>query len=438
MASIKSLALKFFFLCCPSSIVVYAEYCHLYMKQLGFNPQQIGFTTLFGIPHLVIPLLHLLGDKFRARMAIVWISVSCMVATCLLPLLPLLISLPTCFGTGSVLYNFNETTKFTTQGTPINGSAGTITKNVTKHSSLPTESSIPWFSNLFILIAVSRSLNTLFDRIAVSLGNLATTTYLGEELANFGSYYMWSQIGGGFSIFAVSLLAWKIKIHICGDEKYGFFVAFIWGGFSLLLSMFSLPWFKFEYNNKDAISWTDLKPVLFNGHYVFMFLLVLYIGIDMSFQIFWEFWYLDELLASPLIMGLAGLIRRPLLAISMLMSCKVLNKIGDLNTVCVALLLYAMSFLALSFTRMPWLVLSIDLFQAAAGGLSYSACVVHMSKAGSKHCSGIIIGKSITCNFSTAKQCIFLWYVLTEAQYRRRPVGPLSIKKCPQFYWLPK
>jgi hypothetical protein len=84
--------------------------------------------------------------------------------------------------------------------------------------------------------------------------------------------------------------------------------------------MLSLPWFKFEYNKKKSFNWSAVKSDVFNVHYIFMFILLFCTGLCLAFQAYWEFWYLDGLNASPLLLGGAVLIRRPLTALSALAS----------------------------------------------------------------------------------------------------------------------
>ena len=226
----------------------------------------------------------------------------------------------------------------------------------------------------------------------LALANLATITYLKEKNVSYGAYYMWSHIGTALSISFVAGLAWLIKIPICGVEKSGYFIAFIWGFVITLLSMLSLPWLKYEYNEKKRFNWSGVKYDVLNAHNIFIFVILFYTGLCLSFQLYWEFWYLDGLSATPLLLGGAVLIRRSLLAVSTLGSSYLMGRIGDLNTICFGLFLYSSSFLALSFTRIAWLVLFIDTFQAAAHGISYCAFTVLFYKASSKENSSIILG----------------------------------------------
>ena len=125
---------------------------------------------------------------------------------------------------------------------------------------------------------------------------------------------------------------------------------------------------------------------------MFMFIVLFCTGLCTSFQIYWEFWYLDRLSASPLLLGDAALIRIPFVSLFSLVSSYLIKRIGDLNSICFALFLYSLSFLALSFTRIAWLVLIIDTLQATAYGISYCAFTVLFYKASSTENSSIILG----------------------------------------------
>jgi MFS family permease len=395
--TIRSIALKWYFFT-SASLMVYDEFFNLFMKQLGLTSQQIGATTLLGVQHLFIPLLLLIGDKFRARKLLVWIVTIVAVINCILPLLPLVVDLPTCFqrihssimASAKFLYPNHPSRNATSLDNGISFQATSVYNSTTKN-----HQTVPWISNIFFLMAMSRALTAFLEGTVHALANLATITHLDKHRSSFGSYYMWSQIGSGVSILTAAVLSWIIRLAICGKEGYGFFSAFLVASFLVVLSMFALPWFEFKYENDRTIDWGEVKRVVTNSHYIYMYFMFFYAGVCVAFQIYWEFWYLDELLASPLIMGGAALIRRPLLAVSIFTSCRVIRKIGDLYTICIAFLLFALSYFALSFTRVFWYVLAIDTFQAAAYGLSYTAFTVHLSKAGSKASSGILLGKNL-------------------------------------------
>ena len=442
--SIKSFALKWYFFTCLSSPILYAEYFSLFMKQLGFNPASIGLTSLLGLPKLLVPLYLLLGEKFRARKTAIFFATLAVSLCSMLPLLAVIVPAlePTCYATTSTdsvestehVLRANSTvySEYTDNSNNLSVSKinkiakykpylrSTITPAVKNLSMYQKHYTIPYltwnslsstnytsnlihtskiyrpqtqmFSTLYVVLTLSRLLTMYHNCANLALANLATITYLKEERASYGAYYLWINIGCTFSIAFVAVLAWFIKIDICGVEMPAYFIAFLCGGAMSLMSMLSIPSFKFEYHDKKSFNWSGVKSDVFNAHYIFMFALQFYIGLCLNFQVYWEFWYLDGLSASPLLLAGAVLIRRPLAAMSGLGSSYLIKRIGDLNTVSFALLLYSSSFLALSFTRIAWLVLVVDTFQAAANGIGYCAFTVLFSKASSKENSSMILG----------------------------------------------
>ena len=269
-----------------------------------------------------------------------------------------------------------------------------LSVNVTNFPQI--KSDVPRWSNLFIVVTISRSIMTIIECLIFALGSLATFTYLGNDRAKYGNYFTWRHVGACTLVVTAALIAWKVKIKLCGVEDYSYFASFILAALLYMLSMISLPFFEFKYVTNRTINWMEIKGVVFNCHYIYIYFIASYIGACFAFQMFWEFWFLDELQASPLVMGAVSLVRRPILAVFSFTSYYVIKEIGELNTLSICFLLYVVSFLALSFIRVYWYVLVIDILPSAAYGLGRSALLVYFSKAGSKASSGVILGKLCT------------------------------------------
>ena len=95
--SLESLALKWSWFFLGAGLQVFHEYLALYMQQLGLSLTQISWTSLMGVLQLTMPLFGFLGDRFRARKLIVTVLLLVVFIITLVPLLPLVVSLPTCF-----------------------------------------------------------------------------------------------------------------------------------------------------------------------------------------------------------------------------------------------------------------------------------------------------------------------------------------------------
>ena len=95
--SLESLALKWSWFFLAGGLIIFNEYFALYMQQLGLSLTQISWTSLMGVLQLSTPLFGFLGDRFRARKLIITVLVLVFFINTMVPLLPLVVSLPTCF-----------------------------------------------------------------------------------------------------------------------------------------------------------------------------------------------------------------------------------------------------------------------------------------------------------------------------------------------------
>ena len=144
------------------------------------------------------------------------------------PLLPLVVSLPTCFvnQTETSINQANHLSKEYLQ------SAVNTRRNMSFHRSTdpflhpsnensdsrfppmfavdeiftPVEeakqnTNVPWLSTLFLFLQITRAFSTFIVRIIISLQHLATITYLKEMRAWSGYYFMWEHIGDSVSLF---------------------------------------------------------------------------------------------------------------------------------------------------------------------------------------------------------------------------------------------
>ena len=210
-------------------------------------------------------------------------------------------------------------------------------------------------------MVITRAVFSVTDRASLSLVNVAAITYLKEMRGSYGSNFMWAHIGASVSLFAVGLVASHFTLNICGVIGDGYYIASVWAPAAIILSSFAVPWFKYEYLEHRVVNWTEVKCVLSDIHYVFLLNFGLFLGSCCAFQMYWQFWYISELSGSPTIMGVAGLIRRPLVAVWFYLSGHLIERVGDLKTIAVSLFLFSVSFLAISFINIPWLVLVVDI-----------------------------------------------------------------------------
>ena len=287
--SLESLALQWSWFFLGSGVVVFHEYLALYMQQLGLSLAQISWMSLMGVPQLTLPLFAFLGDRFRARKLILTALLLVFFITTLAPLLPLVVSLPTCFekpsessvnGTSLIGTEYFDRNLDTQRNISLNGSSHALflfrrseeldSQLFPKRVSLKTHTTVkevkqnalvPWFSTLYIFMVITRALFSVTECATDSLVNVATMTYLKEKRGSYGSYFMWAHIGASVSLFSVGLLASHFTLNICGVIGDGYYITFVWAPAAIMLSSFAVPWLKYEYLEHRVVNWTEVKCV---------------------------------------------------------------------------------------------------------------------------------------------------------------------------------
>ena len=181
---------------------------------------------------------------------------------------------------------------------------------------------------------------------------------------------------------------------MCEEDPNYVIIFFFVFGFQVL-TLFTLPFMKFEYLYHRVIDYKKVKEVLTNPHYILILVICCHSGLCSAFQTRWEFWYIEKRGGDSIVTAVAGLQRRPIVAVWFLLSRPIVSRFGELRVIAFSLFIFAASFFALAFIDSAWLVILFDNFQAASYVLSFTSFVVHFSKAGSEASTAFFQGKII-------------------------------------------
>ena len=423
-------AVSFAFFMFRSCVATVEEYTPLFMGQLGYNAIYIGLVPVLGLvtQTIGIPLAGFLADKFRIRKLLLLISILILIPNTLLFLVPRHPEI-TCetSSTNSSLANDNGTAfaasiaslesrtnttiasrKLTNEISLSRSKETTIELSENEssrihHTYLPNETLVKQNNSgykltFFLIFLFLRGIYELMKRLGLTLIIVATMTHIKDDKTKFGFYACWGEIGAGLSLFLVGILVGHVRHFLCGEQVPSYHVSFFYAVAVQCITLFALPWMKYEYLEKRVVNYADVKKVLCNPHYTLMLVVCAHAGLCSSFQTRWEFWYMEKLGGSPLVMAVGGLIRRPIVGVWFLLSRGIINRLGELNVIAISLFIFAASFAALAFVANPWLVIVFDNFQSAAYVLMFASFVIHFSKAASKASSAVIQGKVYICN----------------------------------------
>ncbi len=382
-----SVAVGFAFFTFRSCMAAIEEYMPLFMAQLGYSTLYIGIIPLLGfVAHLIgIPLDGYVSGKFQIRKLMLFLCIVISIPIILLFLVPKAPDVPC-----EILpREYSNTTKSMAMISSINESSA-LHHTSSDNTRLDDGGTKLKF---FLIIFFLRGIYELIKTHSVSLITVATMTRNKDDKAKLSYYGCWGELGAGISLFVVGVLAGYVFHLVCGEEVPSYHIAFLYAAAVQCLTLLALPWLKYEYLEKPVVNHDEVKSVLYNPHYILILFICTYAGFCAAFQFRWEFWYIEQLGGSPLVMAISGLIRRPVVGFWFILSGGVIGKLGELNIIAISLAIFAASFAALAFTENVWLVILVDNFQAGSFVLTYASIVTHFSKAGSEASSAFLQGK---------------------------------------------
>ena len=388
-----------YFLFRPSVCIV-EEYTPLYLQQIGYSAAFIGLAPILGLftQTFGIPSLSYLADKYRARKLFLFLSISISIPSALL-FLAAPVPDPICDETKG-----NLTMRNNTIVTPLNKTDNytSVLRSFNVSSFNDTGSSLfeaepdgldKKRQTFFIIFIILRGIFELSKRLTVTLITVAAMTHLKQDKSKFGNYACWGEIGGGLALFMVGMSLSHILHYVCGDLVPNYLAIFFFVVGFQLLTLLTVPFMNFEYLEHKVIDYQEVKEVLTTPHYILILVICCHSGWCSAFQVRWEFWYMQKLGGSSVVMAVGGLLRRPFVAVWFLLSRHIIGKFGELKIIAVALFVFAGSFVGLAFIENAWLVILFDNFQAAAYVLSFASFVVHFSNVGSKASTAFFQGK---------------------------------------------
>ena len=397
--SCASLAVAFAFFTFRPSVAIVGEYTPLFMKQMGFTAVFIGLSPMLGLLTQIVgtPLIGFLADKLRCRKLFLFMSLLVLIIVTVLFTAPRPPHEPC-----------DKSTRNSSVGNRTTAQS-TYRKNLTSdemltrldgnrfsrgdHTELIEQTANEERIKIFVIILILRGILELLRRLTLTFLTVATMTHLQNDKTKFGFYACWGEIGAGMSLFLVGILVTQVRHFHCGELVPSYFISFLCAAGFQCFTLVSLPWLKFEYLERRVVNFAEVKKIIWNPHYLLMLLICAHVGLCTSFQFRWEFWYMENLGATPLVIAVGGLIRRSIVAVWFLLSRSIIDRLGELYVIAISLFTFAASFAALAFIGKSWLVIVFDSFQAIGYVLVYSSFVVHFSKVGSKASSAAMQGK---------------------------------------------
>ena len=355
-------------------------YLTLYYKQLGLTAGHAGilngvrlFTEFIGSP-----LWGMVGDKFRIRKIILFMSLVSYAAGTLL-LMTVQPQNQQCIKTEA---NKTEIAPliFTSGGTVKLGddkqdqrfenhvSPAAYTRKV-------DESEI---TEIFIIFLVIIFTSQIIGSVVFTMPDALVVGFLKENVHAFGSFRVWGEVGVAGGSFLIGGVINFYQSEVCGETVKNYFISFYFFAGFIALAIFTVTFMKVSYADPETSSKVTVMPLvkeLLKFRNAVFVIVAIYLGMLNGVESF-GFWYLDDLGAKPYMVGIAAGLRYTIAMFAYFASEIVISKLGHVCTIAVSLALYVAVYQGLAFVLNPWLAVVLFSAQGLLYGISWVACVV--------------------------------------------------------------
>ena len=247
-----------------------------------------------------------------------------------------------------------------------------------------TDASAPDNKKTFYPIAALIFLSELFSACVFGLGDTLVIESLGESHSiAYGYQRLWGAIGWGVANAAVGYGASALADH-CGNGNYN--VHFI--SFVLITSLSLVPQSLLNSKktttaivSREAVNIKKgLRLVFAQVRVIAFFVAIFFLSMAMSIVDNFLFWFLSELCASELLLGLSLFVMAASEIPLFTLAGRMITRFGHAFVLCFVFACYVLRFVAYSVLSDPWWVLPIELLHGVTFALMWSCSVSYAKK----------------------------------------------------------
>ena len=228
-------------------------------------------------------------------------------------------------------------------------------------------------SHLFIIFLLMILVGEFLESPTMTLTDASCLSALKEKTHYYGRIRMWGSVGHGFSVPVVGFFIHGFRQIVCGDIHGDYFILFIFFAAFAIFAFLTATKFRFSYEDEQP-TWRSAM-FLMRFRYAVFLLVAFYLGCCHGFLLNFINWYIEDLGATTLIMGIAGGLKSLTDVLVFSLIGYVITTIGYANVLNCTLFSYAICFLGYSYMQNPWFALPVEILQAGSYAATWSACV---------------------------------------------------------------
>lgn len=413
-------------------------YMALYFKQIGLSASSVGI--LAGIRPIIQfvsgPFWAILADRFKARKAVLLFSIFSWLIMTLALLIPTThktqckaikentTEVDLSVSRRQQLIQFGAQREYSKSTSHMRGNFDTDknTKRVNRPSGakllfhispfqtyfLPSSHEEPDFEvghsnpkiydlvydqtevyQVFIYLLILVVIGEFLEAPTFIMTDAALLQKLGDERRHYGKTRLFGSLGFAFASLAVGGLLDSTEYRYCGRVMNDYRLLFYSFGIIMALVFLFAAWmFEFTYDeaeNKELGEHTgttkEILTLLLKFQYAFFITISFFLGL--SNGLFFNFlnWYLEDLGASKLLMGIATIFRAIALIIAYIFNALLSKLFGHVRLMLFSVLGYFVLFGSFSIIHNPWWALLLEFLEGITYGTAWSTAVTHLADA---------------------------------------------------------
>ena len=248
--------------------------------------------------------------------------------------------------------------------------------------------------HLFVIFLLLILIGEFLESPTMTLTDASCLSVLKEKKHYYGRIRLWGSVGHGFSVPIVGFFIHGFRQIVCGDTHGDYFILFIFFAAFAIFAFLTATKFRFSYEEEQP-TWRSAM-FLMRFRYAVFLLVAFYLGCCHGFLLNFINWYIEDLGATTLIMGIAGGLKSLTDVLVFSLAGYVITKIGYTNVLNCTLFSYAICFLGYSYMRNPWFALPVEILQAGSYAATWSACVSFIASSAPLESPATIQGTNFT------------------------------------------
>ena len=254
---------------------------------------------------------------------------------------------------------------------------------------------------IFIILLCLTLFGEVFEALVSTIADTCCLDYLGEDRERFGMFRFWGALGAGITSPISGALFDHYGQTICGRTVSGYhYIFYIYFAY-LCAAFIAATHFRHRYDSSASSSKNkNIKDALLNLNYGIFLLVTLYMGLCYGFLTSFSFWFLDDLGANAVLLGVASSLRSVAENCVYFISPFVLVRLGHAKVAAGCLLAFAVTCLLYSFLSNPWFAVPLEVLSTGAYAFCWTTCVSYLNRAAPPGSSTIVQGTLYTNDFA--------------------------------------